>query len=114
MENIKLKARELRKNMTPQEIKLWQIIRNKQFYGYRFLRQYPIGNYIVDFVCISKKIVIEIDGGKHNQQKNIVYDKNRTKYIESCGFSVIRFWNNEIDDNLDGVYLKLMDLFGVK
>ena len=114
MKDTKLRARELRKNMTPQEVKLWQLLRNKQFYGYRFLRQYIIENYIVDFVCISKKIVIEIDGGQHNQQNNIEYDKKRTKDIESHGFSVIRFWNNEIDDNIEGVYLKLMDAFGIK
>ena len=54
------KARELRNNMTKQERKIWSILKNRQFYGYRFLRQYPIGNYIVDFVCRSKKIIIEI------------------------------------------------------
>ena len=76
-----IKARELRNNMTKQEQVLWSILRNRSFYGYRFLRQYPIGNYIVDFVCRSEKIIIEIDGGQHNEPEAIEYDKKRTEGI---------------------------------
>ena len=104
-------ARGLRKNMTPQERKLWDIIRNKQFYGFRFLRQYPFKNYILDFVCCAKKIVIEIDGGQHNE--NIEYDTKRTEVLNSFGYKVVRFWNNDIDNNMEGVYQKLKEVFGI-
>ena len=113
MNDLKENARFLRNNMTEQERKFWQIIKNRQFYGYRFLRQYVIGEYIVDFICREKKIIIELDGGQHNEQSNIVYDLSRTKYLENKGYKVIRFWNNDIDNNLDGVYLQLKNEFGV-
>ena len=114
MNDIRTKARLLRKNMTRQERKLWNLLRNKQFYGYRFLRQYIIDNYIVDFICVSKKIIIEVDGGQHNEVKISQYDSKRTDYLSAKEYTVIRFWNNEIDTNLDGVYEKLMQVFEIK
>jgi len=107
-------ARQLRKNMTPQERKLWSLIRNKQFYGYRFNRQCPFRNYVLDFICCSKKIVIEIDGGQHNEDTNSEYDKTRTELLNSLGYKVVRFWNNEIDNNIEGVYQKLKEVFEIK
>lgn len=112
MSNIDI-ARILRKNSTPQEKILWQILRNHNFYGYEIRRQSPIGNYIVDFVCRKKKIIIEIDGGQHNKPENIEYDKKRTEYLEQKGYKIIRFWNNEITKNIDGVYKKLQEEFGI-
>lgn len=109
----KEKARYLRNNQTPQERKIWTIIRNRQFFGYRFLRQYCIGSYIVDFICREKKIIIEIDGGQHNQSSDIEYDIQRTEYLNSKGYKVIRFWNNDIDKNLDGVYKRLKQEFEI-
>lgn len=102
-ENLE-KAKELRKNMTPQERKLWNILRNHQFYGYEIRRQYPIDKYIVDFICRNKKIIIEIDGGQHNEKYTLEYDKKRSADLGKLGYKVIRFWNNDIDKNLDGVY----------
>ncbi len=99
--------------MTKQETKVWSLIKDRKFYGYRFLRQYPIGNYIVDFICRSKKIIIEIDGGQHNEPENIEYDKLRTQYLEEKGYKVVRFWNNDIDKNLLGVYRILQEEFDV-
>ncbi len=113
MKDLTINARNLRKNMTDQERKLWKIIKNKQFYGYRFLRQYIIDNYIVDFVCCEKKIIIEIDGGQHNITENITYDEKRTAYLESVGYTVVRFWNNDIDFNIEGVYQKLQEVFNI-
>lgn len=113
MKELSLKARELRKNMTKQERLLWSFLRKNQFYGYKFLRQYPIGFYIVDFICREKKIIIEIDGGQHNQQKNTEYDLKRTKFLNSRGYKVIRFWNNDIDNNIEGVYNVLQREFEV-
>ena len=108
------KAKILRKNLTPQEYKLWQLIRAHRFYGFYFRRQYPIGDYIVDFICRSKQIIIEIDGGQHNYNSNIEYDKTRTNYLISKGYKVFRFWNNEIDHNFTGVYLKLKEIFEIE
>ena len=112
MNNINL-ARKLRKNLTPQERVLWKIFRNHNFYGYEIRRQSPIGNYIVDFVCRKKKIIIEIDGGQHNSPEIILADKKRTEYLTSKGYKVIRFWNNDISDNMEGVYKRLQEEFGI-
>lgn len=102
------KARILRKNMTKQERILWTFLRKKNINNLKFRRQYPIGNYIVDFICNEKKLIIEIDGGQHNENKNITYDQERTKYLESKGYKVIRFWNNDIDNNIEEVYLDIL------
>ena len=109
--SLKEYARELRNNLTPQEYKLWQILRNRQFYQLRFNRQYIVGNYIVDFICKSEHIIIEIDGGQHSKPDEISYDNKRTEYFESKGYKVLRFWNNDIDENLSGVYEKLKEAF---
>lgn len=114
MKNNLNNAKILRKNMTSQERKLWAILRNHKFYGYEIRRQYPIGEYIVDFICRNKQIIIEVDGGQHNEEENIKSDNIRTKYLESKGYKVIRFWNNEIDSNMEGVYKKLMLAFSVE
>lgn len=111
MNNQIEKSRQLRKNMTLQERKLWNIIKDRQFFGYRFRRQFPIGQYIVDFICREKKIILEIDGGQHNEDINIYYDNKRTEYLMSEGYKVIRFWNNDIDNNIEGVYEKLKEIF---
>ena len=97
-------ARNLRKNQTPQEKKLWNLLRNHRFYGYEFRRQYPIGDYIVDFICRKKKIIIELDGSQHNESENIDKDKQRTEFLENKGYKVLRFWNNEVDNNIEGVF----------
>ena len=103
---IKEFSRNLRKNMTPQEVKLWQYIKNEQL-GVKFRRQYSIDNkYIADFVCLEKKLIIEIDGGQHNDSFS---DVQRTFYIEKEGFKIIRFWNNEIDKNIEGCIKLLKD-----
>ena len=96
-------AKHMRSNMTEAEAKMWNILRAKRFYGFKFKRQVLIGDYIVDFVCETKKIIIEIDGGQHNSEENIVYDKNRTIYLNSQGYEVLRFWNNEVLSNIEGV-----------
>ena len=104
------RARNLRKNLTSQEKTLWNLVKNRQINNRKFRRQVPIGNYIVDFLCKEKSLVIELDGGQHNQLINIDYDNKRTEYLESCGYKVIRFWNNDVDNNLEGVYETLLRL----
>ena len=96
-------SRMLRKNQTFHESKLWYNLRNRELQDLKFRRQYKIGKYIADFCCSSKKLVIELDGGHHAEDKYIAKDKEKQKYIESQGYKVLRVWNSEIDDNLDGV-----------
>ena len=100
-------ARNLRRNATPQEIIMWSRLKNRSFYNLKFRRQYKVGRYIVDFICIEKKLIIEIDGWQHKEEKQERYDKERTMYLERNGFRVIRFWNNDVNDNLIGVFLKI-------
>ena len=109
MENKTILARNLRKNSTIQERRLWNLLKNRQFHNLKFKRQQPIGDYIVDFICKEAKIIIEIDGGQHNEPVNIEYDKTRTEYLNTLGYKVIRFWNNEIYENIEGVVLRLKE-----
>ncbi|MCL2484516.1 MAG: endonuclease domain-containing protein [Endomicrobia bacterium] len=112
VKNEKLKltnlARSNRKQSTDAEKEIWNLLRNKQT-GYSFRRQHQIGSYIVDFVCLAKKFIIEIDGGQHNDTKKQVYDEKRTKFFNNNGFKVLRFWNNEVLSNLDGVYVIILN-----
>lgn len=98
-----LNAKELRQNSTEAEKKLWNLLRNNQIHNLHFKRQKPIGNYIVDFACLKEKIIIELDGGQHNEPQNITYDNERTTYLNSLGYKVIRIWNNELFENFEGV-----------
>ena len=103
------KSIELRKNMTDAEQKLWSHIRKEQLNGYKFRRQQPIGPFVVDFVCLPKKLILEIDGGQHNSEECIKTDNQRTIYLESKGFTILRFWNNEIFDNIQGVLEQIIN-----
>ncbi len=95
------RARALRRNQTDAEKKLWSILRRDGL-GHSFRRQHPIGPYIVDFVCLSRRLVIEADGGQHNE-KQAAHDDARTTWLEARGYSVLRFWNNDILGNIEGV-----------
>ncbi|MBI5695609.1 MAG: endonuclease domain-containing protein [Nitrospirae bacterium] len=92
-------AKELRKNSTIAESLLWNRLRLKQMDGLKFKRQQPIDNYIVDFVCLEKRLIIELDGGQHSAD----VDGERDVYLTGNGFKVLRFWNNEIFENMNGV-----------
>jgi very-short-patch-repair endonuclease len=97
------RARELRLNQSDAEQFLWSKLRGHRFLNIRFRRQVVIGNYIVDFYCVSAKLVIELDGGQYNLPENIIYDVARTRYLEGRGLEVVRFWNNDIFNNPEGV-----------
>jgi len=92
--------------MTIPEIFLWCKIKNKQL-GYKFRRQHGIGPYIVDFYCPQLRLAIELDGSQHLESKHQIYDKKRTRYLSSLNIKVIRFLNNEILNNLDGVWMAI-------
>jgi very-short-patch-repair endonuclease len=86
--------RTLRNNLSDAEKALWHLLRGRQICGLKFRRQHPFGDYILDFVCLENKLVIEVDGGQHGQQAE--YDENRTRKLQAAGFRVLRFWDNEV------------------
>jgi very-short-patch-repair endonuclease len=94
------KAQRLRRQMTDAERKLWSALRNRQMQGAKFRRQQPIGPFVADFVCQERRLIIEADGSQH---ANSSTDDRRTAFLESKGYRVLRFWNNDILSNLDGV-----------
>jgi len=109
---LKQLSRQLRENMTDAERHLWEKIRMRQLKGYHFYRQKPIGDYIVDFFCPRAKLVIEIDGSHHLVGETIEYDRIRDDYLSSLGLRVIRFANNEVLENTEGVVERIMEEIG--
>ncbi|MBN2494101.1 MAG: endonuclease domain-containing protein [Deltaproteobacteria bacterium] len=101
------RARQLRKDMTDAERALWARLRRRQVLGRKFRRQQPLGEYIVDFVCLEPKLVIEVDGGQHAQMED--YDAQHTAWLEGQGFQVLRFWNHEVLAELDAVLQAIAD-----
>ena len=99
--NLSTVAKELRKRSADAEKLLWKYLRLEQLEGLKFRRQQPIDNYIVDFVCLKKRIIIEVDGGQHSEEKE--KDRERDNYLKKQGFEVLRFWNNEVLTNVEGV-----------
>jgi very-short-patch-repair endonuclease len=95
-----IKAKRLRREMTEAEQRLWSALRNAQLGGAKFRRQQPIGPFIADFVCQEHRLIVEADGGQHSDSK---LDGRRTSFLERRGYRVLRFWNNEILSNLEGV-----------
>ena len=93
-------ARKLRINSTDTEKCLWKYLKGKQLTGFKFRRQHPFGRYIVDFVNLERKIIIEVDGGQHLENKK---DKLRDKWFEEQGYVVLRFWDNQVLTNVEGV-----------
>ncbi len=103
----KHKAIQLRKALTPAERKLWSRLRNNQLNGVSFRRQHAVGKYIPDFCSPKEKLIVELDGGQHAEDEAVRYDNERTKYFESLGYRVIRFWNNQIMKDMNGVILAI-------
>ena len=91
---LQTRAKKLRQNMSEAETRLWHHLRAGRLNGYKFRRQQPMGNYIVDFVCVTPKLIIEADGGQHAEQAE--YDQARSLYLNGLGFTVLRFWNDDI------------------
>jgi very-short-patch-repair endonuclease len=103
-------ARALRKRLTAQEVKLWVHLRSWKRLGFHFRRQVPRDGYILDFACLRNKLIIEIDGGQHNDDANLARDRKRDEHFRKQGFDVLRFWNSDVNENLNGV---LERIFGV-
>ncbi len=98
-------AKSLRTNQTDAELKIWQALRAGRLMNYKFKRQVPLADFIVDFVCFEQKLIVEIDGGQH---MNSAQDIKRDIKLNTMGFRVLRFWNNEIIDNFEGVLMVIL------
>ena len=101
-------ARNLRKSQTDAEKLLWSRLRNRQLEGCKFRRQQIVGPYIADFLCLEPKLIVELDGGQHAEQKE--QDEKRTQYLRSLGYRVLRFWNNDVLLKLDGVLERIREI----
>lgn len=108
IKKMNLVAKQLRQQPTPAEDRLWQYLRNKQLLGYKFRRQHAIYNYIADFCCCEKKLIIEVDGSVHDKQ--IEKDKTRDENLESVGYKVVRFSNEEVLDEIENVISTIFQL----
>jgi very-short-patch-repair endonuclease len=108
MRQVSPHARRLRRDMTDAERLLWYALRDRRFAGWKFRRQATIGPFIVDFVCIAARLIVEVDGGQHSDDA----DAKRTAALEAQGYRMIRFWNNEVLANLEGVLIRLGEALG--
>jgi very-short-patch-repair endonuclease len=104
---LKAKRRKLRNGATPQEVILWSRLKKGQL-AYKFRRQHSFGRYVVDFYCPEKRLVIEVDGSQHAESAN--RDNKRTEYFKRLGLKVVRFWNNQINTNIEGAVAKIKEL----
>jgi very-short-patch-repair endonuclease len=96
-------AKNFRQRQTDAENLLWNQLRDRKLNGVKFRRQHCIGKYIVDFACLKKKLIIEIDGGRHNDSAKKADDEQRTAWLEAEGYNVLRYWNNDVQENIEGV-----------
>jgi len=99
-DHARSRARSLRTSLTDAERRIWYRLRAHRFYDVSFRRQFPVGRYVVDFVCLEARLIIEIDGGQHSESRQ---DSIRDAWLRSQGFEVLRFWNNDVLSNFDGV-----------
>jgi very-short-patch-repair endonuclease len=108
--SLKERRRELRRNQTEAEKTFWTHVRNGQFHGMKFFRQYSVGPYILDFYCPVKKLAVELDGGQHNQAENMEYDAARSEYLSAHGIEVLRFWNHDVLLDVQSVLARVEEM----
>ena len=106
------RARKLRANQTEAEKTLWGYVRDKRLQGHKFNRQVPIGPYIVDFLCIEEKLVVEVDGVTHGDAHEVAYDEKRTAFLNERGYRVMRCFNADVFKNLSGVLDSILMVLG--
>jgi very-short-patch-repair endonuclease len=110
VDGARARSRFLRQNMTEAERRIWQILRSRQMNGYRFRRQVPIGRYIADFVCHEARLIVEIDGGQHDRSSP--QEAERSGFLQNEGYRILRFWNNDVLANLEGVHAIITEELG--
>lgn len=101
------RRRDLRNNQTEEERLLWSKLKNKQLKELKFVRQYSVGPYILDFYCPKLRLAIELDGDQHTEAEAVEYDKARNAYLETVDIKTLRFWNNEVHENIHGIIDKI-------
>ena len=107
-QELKKNSRALRKTRTNAEKLLWYKLRARQCLGYKFRRQFPIQNYILDFYCPEKKLAIELDGGQHNDSRQKNYDRERTSVLKKHKMILLRFWDNDVLKNINGILEEIL------
>ena len=101
-------ARKLRSAMTRQEVKLWLHLRELKKLGFHFRRQVPIKNFVVDFACYHPRVIVEVDGSQHSSPRHELRDTGRDAVLAADGFRIVRVWNNDVDENIDGVFDRIL------
>ena len=104
------RAKQLRRDMTPEETKLWGALRNHRLGGFKFRKQQPIGPFIADFTCQAQRLIIEVDGSQHAESG---HDQRRDAYLNGKGYRVLRFWNSDVNRNFSGVLTAILDALSV-
>lgn len=112
MDRLHRTARRLRRALTPEEQRLWRLLRDRRFSRYKFRRQHPLCGYVVDFACCEAHLVIELDGGQHDLSQDA--DRRRTARLNQHGWQVLRFWNNELWRNEEGVLMRILEVLQMR
>ena len=107
------RAREMRKTLTPQEARLWAHLRPLRARGFHIRRQAPFKGFYLDFVCFKQRLVVEVDGGQHNEDVQAAHDAMRDAVLSRAGFRTLRFWNHDVNTNLDGVLTDILRALGL-
>jgi very-short-patch-repair endonuclease len=108
MKNIRVKARQLRRDQTDAEQTLWARLRDRQLCGAKFRRQHPVGPFVADFCCTQRRLVVELDGGQHAVE--VAADEKRSRFLETQGYRVLRFWNHDVLTNTDAVLERIAEV----
>ena len=107
-----IRAKQLRRNLTTAERRLWYRVRARRFFSYKIRQQVPIGPYVADFVCMDARLIIEVDGGQHAERS--ARDERRDRFLSEQGFVTVRFWNNEVLGNFDGVLCRIKEVLDAR
>jgi very-short-patch-repair endonuclease len=107
MDIIRSHAKQLRRQLTREERRLWTLLRSRRLSQYKFRRQHPVDNYILDFACCEARLAVELDGGQHDERQE--YDRRRTLWLNKRGWRVLRFWNNELLNNEEAVLERIIE-----
>lgn len=108
------RARSLRREMSDEERILWMLLRDRRFAGFKFRRQVPLGDYVADFVCFERELIVELDGSQHAESEQAAFDAKRTQVLEAAGFRVVRIWASDLFKERDGVFETILNALHYK